>query len=308
MKNVSLVLSILGIIATCLVAVPACLAQEENIYQSSEGHFSFTIPNGWVEFSKEQRAEILNAMNQLPGTKSELETGFFDKAQPSWYLLIQIKKHGRWSEGKIQKMISDGTFKQVTQDREKIFKDFGDVAFNGLVLDSNQHVLYMKAEIGSGESKAMSASAAILSSYGLAQIVVYSPQSDTDNATKYLKQIVHSFSFDNGYQYIAPDKNPSNIISLPKSVSGFVLLMMSILLYGKRFEWKKRKETKSYLIKAGVALIAAVISSKLVVFFQLISASRNLIDSIDVILAVAVGIFWYREHKKMKSLGSDITA
>jgi hypothetical protein len=260
------------------------------IYHNAEGHFSFVLPDGWVEFSKGQLSATANSMSLL-GNKVEFLTGYYDKEKTSRYALIRIKENGWWSENKLQKMISDGTIKKAIQDKEKIFKDLGTrVAVNNILYDNKQHILYMKTEIGSGVSKTIAVSAAILSGYGLVQVVTYSSESDVGSSSRYLEQIIDSFNFDKGYGYLdGQKKSESSFSILPKSVAACILLFMTIHLSQY---WKLR-----WLKFIGLIFLCAIIG-RLIPYLQ--HLLPDVADGLDIILAIFIGVFWYKQYRKIK--------
>ncbi|MDD5546882.1 MAG: hypothetical protein PHO67_07030 [Candidatus Omnitrophica bacterium] len=84
------------------------------------------------------------------------------------------------------------------------------------------------------------------------------------------------------------------------SVPSAVLFFMGIFLYGKHCNWRKLKETKMYLIKFLTVIVLAVLFKKLFSFLNSIpDISRDFTDTLEVILAIAIGIIWYKEYKKI---------
>lgn len=299
-KNIAIICMI-GILFIILISPLVCFSQTNDIYHNQEGHFSFAVPDGWTESSKGELAEFTKAMNQLPGTKQELTSVFYNTEKPSTYMLLKIKKSGRTSERNIQKMVSDGSLDKLSQNRADILKNYGDLKFNKSTYDDKKHILYMKIEQLSGTEKVSGVVAAILSNYGTVQIAFYSLTEDFDTDINYFNQVMDSFNFDKGYEYInlKEERNWTMFGILPKSLSAWMLLLMAIYLYGKHSNWKKFKETKIYFIKEATAIVLAVIVNQVIDVLHSLDISSNFKDTPDVILAIAVGIFWYYEYKKI---------
>jgi len=191
----------IGVFFIVLGSTSLSFSQTKNIYYNSGGHFSFVVPDGWEEFSKDTLCEFAKAMNRLPGAKTELITGFYDAGEKSTYMLLKIKKSGKWSENTLKKIVSDNTLKQVAQDRANIFRDYGDFKFNETIYDDKRHILYMKLSMSTDIGKTLGGSATMFSNYGSVTIVFYALEKDFNTASSYFSQIIDSFNFDKGYQY-----------------------------------------------------------------------------------------------------------
>lgn len=77
-----------------------------------------------------------------------------------------------------------------------------------------------------------------------------------------------------------------------------ILTLMAIFLYGKHINWRKLKETLPYEIKSIVAIILATILGNMLEYSRNFLLS-NEVDTIEIILVILIGVFWYREYKKI---------
>lgn len=87
---------------------------------------------------------------------------------------------------------------------------------------------------------------------------------------------------------------------LPKSISAIVLLIMSVFVYDRYINWRRLKETKSYLIKSIIAVVLAVLLNMLVAFLYSTNTPRDFIEIPDFIIAIVIGVIWYKEYKKIQ--------
>lgn len=302
MNKKQLIIAFLGCFFICSVITALCFPQTKNIYYNKEGHFSFVVPDGWREFPKDVLDKFTETMNQLPGAKVELTTGFYDTEKSSTYMLLQINRSGRWSENKLRKITTDRTAKKTIQDRTKIFKDYGDLRLNEIIYDNKKHILYMKTALSTDTTKTVGISATMLSNYGAVTMVFYALEEDFNSASTHFSQIIDSFNFDKDYQYInLPEERSDKMFGiLPKSLPSLALLLMAVFLYWKHFNWRKFRETRVYLIKGTVAILFAVILDSLSAFLYSSEVSHDFIDTLEIILTIVVGAIWYKEYKKIK--------
>jgi hypothetical protein len=296
MKKTSLI-----ILSIFFISFP-CFAQVQNIYHSEEGHFSFIIPEGWAEFSKDDLSEFSKTMNQLPGSKVELASGFYNIAKRSTYILFQIKQNGRLSESNFQKMVSSGAVKQIAQDRIKIFQDFVELKSNEVIYDNKKHILYMKVGMLTDTAKVSGVSATILSNYGKVMMVFCSLQEDSSASLNYFNQIIDSFKFDEGYQYPNLKEGDNGVISLPQCLPSWALLFY--LIFGpspkKKINWRNIKGSRNYIIKSIIVLVSAVIINRFFLYLRATDLSPDFKDGLEVVLTILIGIIWFWEYKRLQ--------
>ena len=87
---------------------------------------------------------------------------------------------------------------------------------------------------------------------------------------------------------------------LPESLAAKALLFMAIFLYGKYVNWRKLKETRTYLIKLIVAIVGAAILDRLHAFLYSTNLTHEFISGLEIAITVGIGVFWYKEYKKTK--------
>jgi hypothetical protein len=188
-------------ILSVLFFVTLCLAQQQNVYYNQEGHFSFDIPQGWEEFSKDAMDEMSKGMNQVKGPKIEMGTGFYDTGETGAYMMLKVAQVGKMSEEELQTLISDGGLAKITQDTEKKYGDSADTKFDEMTYDKEKHILYMNVGMSSGGEKVLGTIATVLSNDGSVTMAFYASEENFDAASEYFKQIIDSLNFDPGYGY-----------------------------------------------------------------------------------------------------------
>lgn len=88
---------------------------------------------------------------------------------------------------------------------------------------------------------------------------------------------------------------------MPNCLPSYALLFMAIFLYGRYINWRNIKESQSYIIKAIIAIVLAVILNQIYPYIRASNMLPELKDILEIIPLIFIGIIWHREYKKDKA-------
>lgn len=184
-----------------------CVAQEQNVYRSPDGHFSFIIPEEWIEYPKDTMDEINARLGQLSEGGVTYETGFHKTGgweYPDFYL--QIKKTGRWTAKDLKRVVDNAKSYNAAEKMEQALNpldwDLKNAKVNKIIYDEERNIVFLNMGSTNEESgKVLGINAVILSNYGSVSMLFYSLENKFDNDSPYLKEILDSFKFEEGYGY-----------------------------------------------------------------------------------------------------------
>lgn len=188
-------------------------AQSQGVSHSSEGHFSFVVPDDWEKISDEALDTLNNRIRQ--GLDKKTRRIFYDLAfqkrnnKPSTYpyMLLQIRKDGRISEEKLQSYIATAkTGKDMSGMEEAVEAFFGDATKHYKIGEqgyySKNKIFFVRTESYTPNvGKIISLMAKTFSNYGSVVIHFYSTEDSFGNDLPFFSRIIDSFRFDEGYGY-----------------------------------------------------------------------------------------------------------
>jgi hypothetical protein len=180
-----------------------CLAQEQNVYHNSEGHFLFILPNGWEESSKSGVDEWSNMASKLSGENVRYIAVFCKTIGETAYsiIVIQINSKGRKVESSIQQFMTSQEQQEVTKNRAQEYVKNIPVDFGKFVYNKEKNILFQKAKMNVGNEKKIVVTAIVMSNYGFVNLGLTSSEENIDNDLNDFNKIIDSFKFDEGYRY-----------------------------------------------------------------------------------------------------------
>lgn len=206
-----------------------CFAEKGNIYHNPDGHFSFLIPEGWQEISREviierhkeicKKAEELFKIYKIPG-KPILPDAEFQKIDKEYsklpvMLFIRPTKDISGLKQELQYYLKSKEYKKV---KEKLkgkpnptFLDFVllckfDImgSHDEMVYDTagNMFIINTASSAGS-QDKGLALVINVRAFYkcGTVLLSFHTNEKDLQNDLIYFEQIINSFKFDEGYRY-----------------------------------------------------------------------------------------------------------
>ncbi len=190
------------ILSMCFLALLG-LAPRQNVYHNLEGHFSFVLPDGWLEYSQKDLATENQQVEDISDKDKPILVAFYKKIGPIIYadMNIQIDAEGRVPEDDIQKnLLSSQGQQQLVGGVQTLVNDKS-IEFWKMLYDKEKNIIYSKMWVNDGRQKQIRISAMLLSSYGFATVTISSLEKDLKNNLADFTQIIDSFRFDDGFGY-----------------------------------------------------------------------------------------------------------
>jgi hypothetical protein len=188
-------------------------AQDGKLYENVDGHFSFIIPDEWIEIPTEIANPIIEVMSQVSSRILELKYAavFQEKNTYLPYMVLKIYKGGIWTEGEIDEYIAGDRFKQSFKGGIKEINDgstnwVDEIISEEARYDENQYRLFSKQEaFVEGVGEVVAEIAVMLSNYGDVHLIFYTLKDRFKEDSAYFKQVINSFKFDKEYEYFPPE-------------------------------------------------------------------------------------------------------
>ncbi len=196
MKKISLV--ILGF----LFLTSLCFAKAQNAYHNKEGHFSFTVPGGWKEYSQSESDALGRYTSQKTGITISYIAAFSKHVKGGLAAItIQMNNRKKYSGEGIKQFVTP-TNQQATVPHavKELVKNIP-MDFGKYVYDKERNIAFRKSESYAGGKKIIGVDAVIFSNYGFITLNFNTKEENFATASNDFNQIMDSFKFDKGYGY-----------------------------------------------------------------------------------------------------------
>jgi len=217
---------------------------ESNIYSSQTGHYSFTIPNGWIKTSQYEIAQKIKYALEHGGT-----------AFPTNYAGFQVSGTSTFPSMTIYEFLSDNaSYLQMQQEFNNklnptlnlINGTYPDAnATSGIpYIDKNRNMVFVKMQAnvpGIGPADALMVY--ILGKDVDVSLSFYSLDSDYSKDLLIFNAVVNSFKFEKGYEYVQTTANTGSI-NYSVWITPAVLVLFGIW---QSFRWNSKKTAKKFL-------------------------------------------------------------
>lgn len=193
------------VFAIILCLNTAGFVQAQNVYQNNNWHFSFTIPDGWEQMSKEAIDAWSDEASQATGRRIMAIVGFQKKdggRVPR--IALTVDSSGRMTESKLLQMVGNKSQQAAFQRDIKKYspKDIiKNTEYKKMEYDGIRKMLYIKAITATENFNLVNVMAMMVSSYGYVTLGFYSKEADFDGDANDYSIIIESFKFDEGYKY-----------------------------------------------------------------------------------------------------------
>lgn len=235
-----------------IILLPTTINAETLNYTNQQYHYSFSIPNGWVEIPKSTINEVMQrAVNITGGRFVDYVAGFQLKNTQifqSPYILIQQHKVNTPSYNQITQTITQ-TFE--SNKFSKNLKEYSELitnaTFNDPFVDQERNILFVNSEADiANVGKVKGLTAMFLGKNGITQLNCYSVKSEFSKNLPTFNQIIDSFRYEQGYMYDGKEAKRDNPISisdemLGKSIGSAIVGFFIALLIGKFLKKDKSK-------------------------------------------------------------------
>ncbi len=186
--------------------ISVSFVQAQNIYRNTERHFSFIIPEKWIQYSKEVMGAFNKYIGRLSNGKTKYDAGFHKEGMDNPHLYIQIYKSKRVTESEKESMIDKAKLQKIARKQGNKL-DFAlsglgiKIEFGQLYYDVGNNIFYVINKSVQKSGNLLGINAMILSNHGAVNIYFCSTEENFNNDLVYFNQIINSFSFDQGFQY-----------------------------------------------------------------------------------------------------------
>lgn len=213
MKKISVILLLLGVVLLGLQIHSAPATQAQPVFHSSEGHFSFVIPEDWEKVPDEALIALNARFEYLMGRKAKAPSYDLalqkkgDKPFAYPYMLLQIRTDGRISDLEFQKYVASAkTGETIGGAEDVVTLAFGELARHYKVgkqgFYSKNKIFFVTTEnIAPGVGTIISLMVKSYSSYGSVTMHFYSTEGNFKADRLYFDRIIDSFEFDEGYAF-----------------------------------------------------------------------------------------------------------
>lgn len=150
--------------------ITVTIAQAQYVYHNEEGHFSFVVPDGWEEYSRDYLNSVGDAASRINGRPVRYIAGFGKGQYP--YVCVQIDKKGRATANEVRKLTL-----------------------------SRGNMIFQQAKMPVEGRNINILTVIILSNYGFTCLSFGSPEERFDGDCSDFNQIIDSFRFDDGFGY-----------------------------------------------------------------------------------------------------------
>lgn len=192
---------------------------KNSIYHNSENHFSFRIPDGWMEVPQNVLDEYIKLLEQqaneanVPLSEAAIPIAGFQLKKSNEWLYSKlpsfragINRVGKVSESEIKKLIASGEYKEACDESiseaKRILPIIKNLKINEPIYDDKQKLILTKGSLFATEiRKRMFLIAMFLSNEGTINLAFNSSEDDFQKYMLDFSEVINSFKFDPGYEY-----------------------------------------------------------------------------------------------------------
>ena len=221
-------------------AMNTAAAEDPLVYESSDLHYSFKLPAGWVAIPKAAIDTVQSQVAQRTGAPAQVFVAGFQKQADRYfsypYLLIQHRLVERMG---LDELIEKAKLADTSK-TDKVFRDSGvvnKVSFGQSAVDEAHRAMISKLSLdvpGIGPVEGLVA--LIPGRDGIVQINFYSRAGDAAVEEKSFESILDSFSYASGYGY-SPRGGQTGIGYI--QIAGLIAGLCLVLALYKIFKPKK---------------------------------------------------------------------
>jgi hypothetical protein len=219
MERMKVVIILIAALLIAFYTNAVCYADDlSQIVKTSDG-FTIHLPENWTAVPKDVLDSYSEAVaKMMPNAEKQTYAyGFQLSSSQSWldypYILIQVKKSGRISEGQLKsiKKVQRELDKSVKETRNKIVTIVSDVQVGETIYDISSHILFSKMEMdvrGIGLVKGFMA--ILLTEEGEIEIFGYAKASEFSDYAPIFERIARGVVVEDSLRY-----KPRIIDSIP---------------------------------------------------------------------------------------------
>jgi hypothetical protein len=227
----------------CFFLLPLTTNAESLNYVNQQNHYSFTLPDNWIEMPKSTIDEVMQQVIDQTGEQFiDYNTGFqLEDTQPFQYPYILVQEHevSAPSYSQISKTFeSDKFFESVTKKIDEYFELMSNASLQNPFVDKERGIIFMNVEmdvVNIGKAKGLTAM--FLGKESITQLNFYSVKSKYSENLLIFNQIIDSFRYEQGYEYDEEEakKNDSPSIfngAIEKGIIGGIMGLFMVLIMG----------------------------------------------------------------------------
>ncbi len=262
----------IAVLATMQMAATS-FAEVKHVYHDSDGHFSFTLPAGWVQIP----ASVVDSVGKVLGITEKYDLAFQEQSSGYFtypYVLTQIRRSGRLPESEIRQLLASGAFKKtMAEGYEEAIKEgalptfLKNAQLGEMLYDQTHNAIILKSEADIvGIGRVVSVSTMMLSDYGVVSMIFNTTKDDLGSDLADYDQIVTSFKFDKGYGYtLSLQERIERALRLDKLpiprfvISVVVALLVSAAVFGMRLAiWRGDVPPTISKLRWPIAIVCAI--------------------------------------------------
>jgi hypothetical protein len=176
-------------------------AQAQNVYHNNEGHFSFSLPKGWKEYSQNGLVALDRNASQMAGVSIRYIAAFSKPIKGGLLAInIQIFNRRKYSKDEINQWVTPRG-QVIAQNMTKAFIKNIPIDFGKYAYDKDRNIVSRKNALNGDGKKIIYVEEMIFSNYGFITLTFNTTEENFDTAVDDFNQIMDSFKFDEGYNY-----------------------------------------------------------------------------------------------------------
>ncbi len=239
MKKYFLVCLLIGLITFGISTIRTVIA-DAFVYSSPTGHYSLTLPSGWIRTSQYTLAQkISNAVQQGGVQAPENYIGFQASSSTFPSMTIYEFPTDNASYSQIKQELSSGVNQRIPPVNEKY--PGLNAAFGEPFIDKNRNMVFINLTANvPGVGAAHALEVYVLGKNIDLSLDFYSLESDYPNELPVFDSIINSFQFENGYEY-----DPSAVQNVDTKKYSIWIGTGTIILFGVWQAFRKKKSPGS---------------------------------------------------------------
>jgi hypothetical protein len=191
----------------CLLFLPKIVNAESTTYPNQEGHYSFILPDGWIEIPKSIVESVVQAtqeMMNLEESYSDMIVFQLEDAEDYFqYPYFSIQQRGENTDYYKQMFQTFSADSDLVDEMTEEYSDLiTDTNMQDAVVDKDRNIVSVILEgevVGIGKIKSLIV--AFMGKDNLIQMDFASKASDYSKNLSAFNQIIDSFKYDSGYEH-----------------------------------------------------------------------------------------------------------
>ncbi|MCF7831862.1 MAG: hypothetical protein K9M36_03185 [Candidatus Pacebacteria bacterium] len=237
----------------CFFLLPIVTNAEIINYKNPQYHYSFTIPNTWIEIPKSIIDEVMQQLVNMSGGESIDYTAGFQLENNELfqypYILVQQYEIDTPSYNQITETFKSNEFSNnINKSIDEYSKLISNASLEDPFIDRDRNIIFMNSEMDVVDiGKVKGLMAAFLGKDGITQLNFYSGEFEYLENLSTFNQIIDSFKYDQGYEYSqqqALQNDNSNIFEgvMEKGIIGLITGGIFALLFWLFSGFKKEQD------------------------------------------------------------------